>query len=54
MNILHISDTHSLHSQLQDLPKADVLVHSGDFTFAGTENEVMDFLGWFCGLSIRF
>lgn len=50
MNILHISDTHSLHSQLQELPKADVLVHSGDFTFAGTENEAMDFLRWFCGL----
>lgn len=50
MNILHMSDTHSLHSQLQGLPKADVIVHSGDFTFAGTENEAMDFLGWFCEL----
>lgn len=50
MKILHISDTHSLHSQLQGLPKADVIVHSGDFTFAGTENEAMDFLGWFCEL----
>ena len=50
MNILHISDTHGLHSQLQDLPKADVIVHSGDFTFAGTENEAVDFLGWFCDL----
>lgn len=50
MNILHISDTHNLHNQLQRLPEADVIVHSGDFTFAGTEKEAMDFLQWFCAL----
>ncbi len=50
MTILHISDTHNHHRQLQDLPPADVVVHSGDFTLAGTENEVMDFMEWFCDL----
>lgn len=50
MTILHISDTHNHHRQLQDLPAADVMVHSGDFTLAGTENEVMDFMEWFCDL----
>lgn len=48
VKILHLSDTHNLHRQLHDLPKADVIVHSGDFTFAGAEGEAMDFLQWFC------
>lgn len=51
MKILHISDTHNHHRQLQALPAADVIVHSGDFTMAGTEAEVIDFIEWFCALS---
>ena len=47
MTILHISDTHGKHNQLRDLPLADVLVHSGDFTMAGTEEEAIEFLEWF-------
>lgn len=47
MKILQISDTHGLHRQLADLPAADVIVHCGDFTEAGTEEEVLDFLNWF-------
>ena len=43
MRILHISDTHGKHRELS-LPEADVLVHSGDFTFAGAESEAYDFL----------
>lgn len=42
MTILHISDTHSLHHQLQHLPPADILVHSGDFTLRGSEDEAHD------------
>lgn len=53
MKILHISDTHSQHRQLQDLPAADVIVHSGDFTMAGTEAEVIDFMEWFCALPYK-
>lgn len=34
MTILHISDTHGKHHQLRELPLADILVHSGDFTMA--------------------
>lgn len=49
MRILHISDTHGLHSK-QILPEADVLVHSGDFTFAGAESEAYDFMEWLIGL----
>ena len=46
MTILHISDTHGLHERLGAMPPADVLVHSGDFSHNGTEEEVLDFLNW--------
>ena len=51
MKILHISDTHGKHHQLKDLPEADVIVHTGDITEEGTEEEVKDFIEWFSGLS---
>jgi len=51
MRILHISDTHGKHELLIDLPKADVIVHTGDFTEDGTEEEVKDFIEWFSDLS---
>lgn len=53
MKILHLSDTHGFHGQLNDLPNADVIVHSGDFTKNGTEAEVMDFLNWFIALPYK-
>lgn len=52
-NILHLSDTHSQHRRLTQLPDADILVHSGDFTMNGSEQEAIDFMNWFCDLSIR-
>lgn len=54
MRILHISDTHGQHRQLTDLPEADVIVHSGDFTFAGTIEEATDFMDWFCDLPYKY
>ena len=50
MTILHISDTHSQHRRLTQLPDADILVHSGDFTMNGSEQEAIDFMNWFCDL----
>lgn len=50
MKIAHISDTHNLHRQIKKLPKADILVHSGDVSFGGTVEELMDFLDWFSAL----
>lgn len=50
MKILHISDTHGKHRDLTDLPEADIIVHTGDFTEDGTEEEVKDFVEWFGGL----
>lgn len=53
LRILHISDTHGVHRRLRDLPEADVLVHSGDFTMTGSEAEALDFLEWLCELPYR-
>lgn len=50
MRILHLSDTHGCHRRLRDLPEADIVVHSGDFCMAGTEEEALDFINWFCDL----
>ena len=53
MTILHISDTHGLHNQLTDLPAADVIVHSGDFTLSGSEKEAIEFMQWFSDLPYK-
>ena len=50
MKVLHISDTHGKHRLFQNLPPADIIVHSGDMSEDGKENEVLDFLEWFCDL----
>ena len=53
MKILHLSDTHGLHHQIKDLPEADVIIHSGDISHNGDENEVLDFLNWYNDLPYR-
>ena len=53
MKILHLSDTHGCHHRLQNLPEADVVVHSGDFCMVGSEQEAIDFVIWFCDLPYR-
>ncbi len=54
MLILHLSDTHSKHHELHNLPPADIIIHSGDISFAGSENEVMDFIEWFGALPYKY
>lgn len=49
MKIICIGDTHNKHQQLL-IPPGDVIIHTGDFTEAGTREETMDFLNWFSGL----
>lgn len=51
--ILCLSDTHNAHHRLSQLPEADVLVHCGDCTEYGTEEEALEFLQWFCDLPYR-
>lgn len=53
IDILHLSDTHGQHKNLKSLPEADVIIHSGDFTFAGSEEEAYDFMKWFCNLPYK-
>ena len=53
MKILHISDTHGMHDELRNMPDADVIVHSGDVTFAGSVCELNTFLEWFCKLPYK-
>lgn len=54
MKILHLSDTHSKHRSLQNLPSADIVIHSGDVSFAGSEDEIMDFMKWFGALPYKY
>ena len=53
MKIIHISDTHGRHHQLNDLPEADVIVHSGDISNNGEAHEVLDFLNWYIDLPYK-
>ena len=46
MNLTLISDTHGAHHDL-NLHQGEVLIHAGDITEYGTEEEVIDFLRWF-------
>ena len=50
MKILHLSDTHGLHLRIKEMPETDVIVHSGDISNNGTEEEVLDFLNWYIEL----
>ena len=45
MKLVIISDTHNLHDEL-DLPVGDVLIHCGDYSYSGQDNEVISFLTW--------
>lgn len=46
MDITFILDTHTLHNQIH-FAEGDMLIHAGDITEYGTEEEVIDFLNWF-------
>lgn len=52
MKFVAISDTHGLHRQVK-LPKGDVLLHAGDISHRGKEEEVLDFLSWFSKLNYQ-
>lgn len=54
MHILHLSDTHGFHRQLGSLPAADIIVHSGDISFVGTGDAIVDFIDWFVELDYKY
>lgn len=55
MNILMISDTHNRHLNMNtdDWPKADIILHAGDFSMRGGENEVRSFFDWYSELPYK-
>ncbi|BES73383.1 hypothetical protein RE428_44010 [Marinobacter nanhaiticus D15-8W] len=46
MRIVSISDTHSMHRQITDIPEGDVLVHAGDCLGRGALSELEDLNDW--------
>jgi len=53
MKFVIISDSHGQHAKL-NLPKGDVIIHAGDISQRGAENEVIDFLNWFKDLDFKY
>jgi Icc-related predicted phosphoesterase len=53
MRFVAISDTHGQHASLS-LPDADVLIHAGDVSKRGTEQQIKEFLEWFTSLNYRY
>lgn len=52
MRIVLLSDTHCAHRQLK-VPQGDMIIHAGDFTHTGKEEEVESFFKWFVALPHR-
>lgn len=52
MKIVAISDTHG--QKVKNLPKADLLIHSGDWSSSGTFKETNDFLIWMSQIRMNY
>jgi Icc-related predicted phosphoesterase len=52
MKILLLSDTHG--QKVKNLPKADLLIHSGDWSGAGTYKETRDLIEWLQTIKHKF
>ena len=53
VRIVLISDTHNKHKMLE-LPEGDILIHAGDFTNDGTEEEIREFDTWLASLDYQY
>ena len=53
MTIAFLSDTHGKHCELKNLPQTDMLIHAGDLSWNGTEEEIAAFIEWFGALNYR-
>ncbi len=45
MKLVAISDTHTQHERIK-IPVGDILIHCGDFSNTGEEDETLEFLDW--------
>lgn len=52
MRLVVLSDTHNHHrnEKFPEIPKGDILIHSGDATRKGTLESLKDFFDWFSSL----
>lgn len=46
MKLVCISDTHSMHRDMLEIPDGDVLIHAGDCLGQGTLDNIRDFNDW--------
>ena len=46
LKVVCISDTHTHHNKITIPDGTDILIHSGDFTSSGTEEEINKFCNW--------
>lgn len=55
IKIVAISDTHSDHLRLKNLPdEADMIIHSGDCTHEGKFQEYINFIDWYAALPYKY
>ncbi|WP_028981670.1 metallophosphatase domain-containing protein [Sporocytophaga myxococcoides] len=52
MKFVVLSDSHGQHRKLE-LPKGNVIIHAGDISRRGEEDEIIDFMGWFSKLDFK-
>jgi|TARA_R110000851_G_scaffold145114_5_gene284467 Icc-related predicted phosphoesterase len=53
--IAFLSDTHNRHEIIEKrfgIPQCDIIIHAGDFTMLGYEDEVESFFDWYSALPI--
>jgi Icc-related predicted phosphoesterase len=53
MRIVCLSDTHNCNEQIS-VPAGDLLIHAGDATIHGTDQEIEEFLIWFSSLPHKY
>ena len=53
LDLTIIADTHGLQEEIK-LQKGTILIHTGDITEYGTEEEVIDFLQWFARQPFKY
>jgi 3',5'-cyclic AMP phosphodiesterase CpdA len=52
VRIVCVSDTHTNHKDLK-MPPGDILVHAGDFSIKGRDNEIISFSKWLATLQYK-
>jgi predicted phosphodiesterase len=43
-----------MHEEIENIPNGDLIIHAGDVTEYGTEEELQDFILWFSKLPHKY